>query len=314
MSNYEMQFRKLSSPEEEVVYVPDAQLQRKLNEQELKSTYGIGYSLLIKKGFKEGGTLGLSNRGLTEPIRVTSKTSKYSLTAEELRSQQPTKKHRSESASQLKLSKDETYQAVSLVVETVKRNKDQMTLWDLRNAIQSSRQHIPRRLFTLLSDLTLLRAVIVNQPVLLEVGCSDLVRLHRPPYNGFICECGMTFASVNVWIDHIFLTLDYHHSYKASLNEMRSGSEVFCLVCPASFPTALQLVYHSVNLHMSFGKALIYGLLWDSGLHSVEFLTALFTRDNHFDWSKFVTQITVSPRSVIYVSSDDEIEEIIDIG
>ena len=301
-----MQFRKKSDADDDVVFIPDASLEDKLNERQLRSTYGVGYSLLMKQGFIPGGTLGPNKRGLTEPIRAAPRKRMSPL---DDFANRPVKESREGSI----LRKDEVSEAVDIILQILTQNNDRMALWDLRNAIQRAIT-LSRRCKLVLSDHDFLRSLIKRQPALMQIGSYDLVSLQRPGNGGCDCECGVKFVSANNWIHHMLKRLETHASYVAALKEMRGDPNICCLNCHRKFNTALDLIYHARDSHEDFARALLFGLLWEDGIYCVEFLTALVTGDRTFAWSRFVSDKSLSPRSVINVSSDDDVEEIIDLG
>ena len=81
---YVMQFIKGTSSnrgesDEDVKYIPSIKVESKLDADELRLEYGIGYKLLVKQGFKPGRGIGLRKNGISEPIRASIRKDKGSL-------------------------------------------------------------------------------------------------------------------------------------------------------------------------------------------------------------------------------------------
>ena len=306
---YVMQFTKKKPllddhSDDDVKFVPSVLMEEKLGDDDLKVEYGIGYKLLIKKGFKPGETLGLRT-GITQPIKVNQRLNRAALREEDFIVPISTKSH---PKLPIALTEDEVPIALDILIDHIKSLNDHSSLQQLLQSIKTSLQPIPARIRFLLTDSSHLRSFIIRNPLLFQIGTSDLVSLQRPPKSGYSCECRQIFATRQKWTDHILTSLESHLSYLAALEEMKGDPFVHCLICSHRGSNALSVVKHALSKHFVFAGVLAFGLLGEGGMFSIDFLCALISRDQTFDWTRFVSDICISPRSVISLDSGDECE------
>ena len=102
-----------------------------------------------------------------------------------------------------------------------------------------------------------------------------------------------------------------HINYSRPLAEMQGDPRIHCLRCFETFSDSLELVVHAQSEHPEFAEVLVAALLGEGGLYAVEFLCATLANDRSFDWKRYTVEVALTPRSVVSLDSDTDVEVII---
>ena len=284
-----MQFRKVSTEEEpEIQLIPEIPVEPRLNQDELRESYGIGYTLLVKQGFSPGNPIGI-RAGITEPLNVERRTNKSTL----------------KEASQKRIRRSdwpftELGDVITLALKYLHAHGGSASLRKLHSDLTSRGCRLPR--------LSEFRSLFTTKPGLFQVGVSDLIRVVKGTDSR--CSCGRKFPNSTVWVSHVTNSLPDHEAYRRLFAAL--PGRLSCLACSCVCKDGLELLLHAYENHHSFACVFFKAMIGDAPF-APELLAAC-SGGYDWDWSAYLDSgdPVQEPNEVLEIS-DSEVE-VIDSG